>query len=595
MSPFFHFTAAPWCSFQRWRGLCGLLGLSLLSVFAQVSAAAPLVLDVHTPRVDMWSAVKVLPDPSHQLDINQVLERASQFEAPRTAHATLGIHPEPVWLQVPFVLSAAAGSQWILDIDYPPLKRIDVYLVRGTQVLQQGVLGSLYNDPAHPRVARAHALTLQLEPGQAFALLLRIETDGAMIVPITLNTPDAFLAHALREQLLQGLMISLLLCLVLYSVMLWFSSRDVFFLKYTLIVLGGLLFSLLLSGIGAQYVWTGNHWMERHVAPLAALLSTLGFFLFFDHVVAEPGRHRAFSRIMKTGAALTVLVGALFAADLITTRVTSALVSVLGVAPSLLVLPLAIRRVRQRDPMAIYFLLAALVYCAAAFIMSSLIFGRTPVNFWTLHSVQLAGLLDALLLGRLLSLRTQAAQHAAHSATLERDAMHTLASTDPLTGLPNRRGLQTALTAALAPCTTDSMVAVFVLDLDGFKPINDQYGHDVGDELLVAVARRLQSQVRSHDVVARVGGDEFVVVVNGLIDAERAIDLGDQILVAFRAPFQLNRHRCQIGLTIGYALAPLDGKDAKVLLKIADAGMYSGKHQGKNCVRRVAQGLPVGT
>ena len=141
MRPFFHFTAAPWRSLQRWRGLCRLMGLSLLLVFAQAGVAAPLVLDVHTPRVDMWSAVKVLPDPSHQLDINQVLERASQFEAPRTAHATLGIHPEPVWLQVPFALSSAAGAQWILDIDYPPLKRIDVYLVRGTKILQQAVLG----------------------------------------------------------------------------------------------------------------------------------------------------------------------------------------------------------------------------------------------------------------------------------------------------------------------------------------------------------------------------------------------------------------------------------------------------------------------
>jgi diguanylate cyclase (GGDEF)-like protein len=352
-------------------------------------------------------------------------------------------------------------------------------------------------------------------------------------------------------------------------------------------------FSLLQFGVGAQYVWTGNHWMELHAAPLAALVSTVGFFLFFGHVVAEPGRHRTFSRLMKIGAALTALVGTLYAADLLTTRLASALVSVLGISPSLLALPLAIRRVRQRDPMAIYFLLGVLIYCAAAATMASLIFGRIPVNFWTQHSVQLAGLLDALLLGRLLSLRTQATQHAARSATQERDAMHTLASTDPLTSLPHRRGLQTALTAALALCTVDHMVAVFVIDLDGFKPINDQYGHDVGDELLVAVAKRLQILVRSNDVVARMGGDEFVILVNGLVNAERAKDLGDEILDAFRTPFALTRHQCQVGLTIGYALAPLDGKDAKILLKVADAGMYSGKHQGKNCVRRVAQGLPV--
>src|SRR5690606_21318954 len=113
---------------------------------------------------------------------------------------------------------------------------------------------------------------------------------------------------------------------------------------------------------------------------------------------------------------------------------------------------------------------------------------------------------------------------------------HSLAHTDPLTGLPNRRGLNMALASALARCGPDQLLAVYVMDLDGFKPVNDQYGHDIGDELLVAVTRRLQSHVRQSDVVARLGGDEFVVMTGQLGNAHQAHELGLKLLDAFRAP-----------------------------------------------------------
>jgi diguanylate cyclase (GGDEF)-like protein len=125
-----------------------------------------------------------------------------------------------------------------------------------------------------------------------------------------------------------------------------------------------------------------------------------------------------------------------------------------------------------------------------------------------------------------------------------------------------------------------------MLDLDGFKQINDQYGHDVGDELLIAVATRLKGSLRSRDLVSRLGGDEFVVMSSGLDSVDQAREIGDKLLHAFSYAFILSEQTCQIGLTIGYALAPLDGRDTLSLLKQADAAMYAGKQDGKNCVLR---------
>jgi diguanylate cyclase (GGDEF)-like protein len=155
-----------------------------------------------------------------------------------------------------------------------------------------------------------------------------------------------------------------------------------------------------------------------------------------------------------------------------------------------------------------------------------------------------------------------------------------------LTGLPNRRSLNETITRELSTISPQNMLAVYMLDLDGFKSVNDLYGHDVGDELLIAVANRLQANLRNSDIVSRLGGDEFVIMSSGLTTAEQAQELGEKLVRAFDAPCVLSHHVCKVGLTIGYALAPLDERDIFGLLKLADGAMYAGKMAGKHCVRR---------
>jgi predicted signal transduction protein with EAL and GGDEF domain len=149
------------------------------------------------------------------------------------------------------------------------------------------------------------------------------------------------------------------------------------------------------------------------------------------------------------------------------------------------------------------FLLAWVIYALTTAVLIGVINGLLTVNFWTLHSFQFGATIDMLVFMHVLSLGTKAVHRAAQHASQERDAMHSLAHSDPLTGLANRRSLNTQLAAALARCGPNNLVALYLLDLDGFKPVNDQHGHDVGDQLLIAVAGRLQSTMRSGDVGAR--------------------------------------------------------------------------------------------
>ena len=107
-----------------------------------------------------------------------------------------------------------------------------------------------------------------------------------------------------------------------------------------------------------------------------------------------------------------------------------------------------------------------------------------------------------------------------------------------------------------------------------------------GDKLLLDVASRLLALLRESDVVARLGGDEFVVMATGLPGDTEAQRLGRKLLDGFCAPFEVAGTRCNVGLTVGYAMSPLDGRDVGTLLKRADAAMYAGKQAGRNCLRR---------
>jgi diguanylate cyclase (GGDEF)-like protein len=267
-------------------------------------------------------------------------------------------------------------------------------------------------------------------------------------------------------------------------------------------------------------------------------------------------------------------------------RGAQTLATVLGLAIALLVLPVAYVRARRGERVAMLLLLGWAFYIAGAFVMAGLLRGLIEPTFWTQHLYPFSMMIEMTAWMAVLGLRVQTLHRTADRARLEAETLRTLAHTDPLTGLPNRRGLQQRLATALAALPAPQVLAVYLIDLDGFKPVNDRFGHDVGDALLVAVGQRLQAQLRLSDVVARLGGDEFVVVAGGLPDEAAAQRLAHKLLASFDAAFVAAGHTCDVGGTIGYALAPHDGREPDELLKRADAAMYAGKEGGRRRVQR---------
>ena len=158
-----------------------------------------------------------------------------------------------------------------------------------------------------------------------------------------------------------------------------------------------------------------------------------------------------------------------------------------------------------------------------------------------------------------------------------------MATHDALTGLPNRRLFTDRLNVALAQAQRNHRpLAVLMLDLDKFKDVNDTLGHNVGDQLLKAVGKRLVDCLRSSDTVARLGGDEFILLLPEITSVEDGPVVAQKILDVFAKPFVLDADELNITTSIGIAAYPRDAEDADTLIKNADMAMYAAKHQGRN-------------
>ena len=166
----------------------------------------------------------------------------------------------------------------------------------------------------------------------------------------------------------------------------------------------------------------------------------------------------------------------------------------------------------------------------------------------------------------------------------DQSALSELANNDALTGLPNRRLLEDRMEQALKEAgRTQNIVAVLFLDLDYFKVVNDTHGHVVGDQLLKKAGERLTGLLRAEDTVARIGGDEFVILLPKFKEQQQVTATAKKVISELAKPFNIAGETLQVGVSIGIALYPEHDDNPSHLIKHADDAMYVAKRQGRNC------------
>jgi two-component system, sensor histidine kinase and response regulator len=390
------------------------LASSLCLASAPGSAApAPLVLDERAGSHDAWPAVTILKDPGGTLSAAEVLAAAAGFQKPQSAYATLGVNKGTVvWVRIPVFVPADATGEWTLNIDYSQINRVDVFAATDGALHSHTVTGNLQPVVAPGGGGRTPAAALRLTPGADHVILLRVENVGSMILPIHFSKAAVYHASALAEQMLQGMLMGLSLCLLLYSLAQWANLREPLFGKYALLIAGTTLFSFEFFGLGSQYIWRDNVWMTLHAGGLFALMASCGGYLFVQQSLARPGVDRTFSILMKAGAALAALFAVAYCLDVISVEGLVVIVSTLGLLPMLLGLPGAYKRARRGDSVGIYFMLGWAVSFLSSVVLSQVISGKMAANFWTMHALQFGNAFDMLVFMRILGLRTKALQNA---------------------------------------------------------------------------------------------------------------------------------------------------------------------------------------
>ena len=374
--------------------------------------ATPLELGAGIKRVEAWPAVTVMNDPEAGMDPVAASAARGRFVRPDTAYATLGMQEGATWVRIPVTVPVGAPENWVMQIDFGLLDKVDVFVENAGVVRKVGTAGRADVQDGWALKGRVPAVVMRLQAGAQQTVLIRVESHGAFILPIEFLQPDAFHGASLAEQMLQGLMLGLGLCLFLYSVGQWVTLREHLFGKYALLVGAVTLYSACWFGIADQFLWQDNAWLSEHGAGLASILASCGAYLFVEQSLARPGMDRLFSRLMKTLAALCVISAIGFGAGLISHHYLVAIIGTLGILPMLLGLPGAFRRARAGDAVGTYFLIGWAVSFGAALVSAQMINGALPANFWTMHALEFGSTFDMLVFMRILGLRTKAMQTA---------------------------------------------------------------------------------------------------------------------------------------------------------------------------------------
>ncbi len=588
---------------------------------AETARAVPLTRD--TPRIDLRSHLDVWLDPDGGASFESVEVNPARFgpvSRRQGDDVNFGYREGAIWLRFVLMPAQDAPADWLLEVAYPPLDRVGLF-VRGPD----GKLTALEIGDTLPFAARLFphrnlVFPIHLTPGVAQTVYMRIESQGNTTIPVRLWQPAALAEHDRGAYAMLALYYGLLLALLAFNLLLFLSVRDPLYLLYVGVVTGMGIGQLSLNGFGNLWLWPeATKWGNDALGWGFAFCGLAG--ALFTRRFLDTARHTpVLDRLLLLATAIfgiQVVFGVF-----VPYRLFAMGVSLGGLGFSIIAVLAGIRCFLKRQPGAGYFLLAWTLLLAGVAILSARNMGWLPTNWFTSYAMQIGSALEMVLFSfaladRINTLRRdkEVAQAEALAtgeamvAALRRSEMelehrveertrelalanerlresaarHQLQATqDPLTGLANRMLLDDRLDHAVERARrAGTKVGVVMIDLDDFKPVNDTYGHAVGDDLLVSVAARLREAVRASDTVARYGGDEFVLMIEGVHSKDDIEPVVASVQGRLSVPVRDGERVLTIAASIGISVYPDDAADASALLRRADKAMYAAKSARK--------------
>jgi diguanylate cyclase (GGDEF)-like protein len=617
--------------FPRLNFRLSLLALLLLvqapTVSAALSIQKPLELGV-AAHYETAPYTFFLEDTDHRLGIADISKpsQLGRFQSLSSigGEANWGYSSSTFWLALPVSAGPNAVSDWLMEVGFSSLDRVELYVPRQSGGFDMQTAGDFQPFAERPFPHRNLVFPVHIPPNISETIFLKVVSQGSMTVPVKLWQHDALHHQDQINYAVLCLYFGSLLALGLYNLLLYLSTREKVFLAYVAFVLAMAVSQASLCGLGNQFIWpTWPAWGDTAFASGTAATGLFGALfsrIFLNTKAQFPRIDRALLLMAAVFAVATI------SPAFISYRFAAMLTTVSGFVFSALATWSGFYCMRRRHPGARLFLIAWLLLLAGVAMLALRNFGLIPTNNITLHGMQIGSSLEMLLLSFALADRINVmrrekehaqeealavkqemvdtlrrSEYALEQKVLERTRsvedvnrqlrekevkLQQMALHDPLTGLANRLLLDETLERAINRSQRDnSNLALLVIDLDGFKEVNDSLGHIAGDILLQTIAERIKTTIRAMDTASRLGGDEFVVLLENLHETEAAFRVADQIIEQIALPVDLPMGNSRISASMGIAFFPQHAQDALQLLKSADKAMYSAKAAGRNCWR----------
>lgn len=575
--------AGAWAGVAAWVTAALLAGLLLGAGPAQASHPAhPAYVLGSEPSGPLGGHASYFMEPGPALSLGEarLLHAQDRFVPHGRPVVSLGIGTRPVWVHLRVHNPESGPQPYRLVAGAPWIDQLDVAVVQAGRVHQAWRTGDAFPGAAQLAPGVGFAFAAEFPPGTS-DVFVRAQTADPLVLPLTLVPQHLAADEGTGVHYSYGLLYGALLALIGVNLLLGGSLGARGHGRYAVYLLSFIALNLSYTGHGLAWWWPAQPGLQRFVIlGLMVGYGCAGFWFaarFLDLATQAPRVLRGLQALCGGALAAFVLLVALGSQ-----RGAALLAFSFLVAAHAGMLGLGLLALRRQHPSAHYFLAAALCGVLGVGVTTLAVWGWLPLTPLTYRSAELGVVLEAMLLALALASRMRSQDRARLHA--ER-----LAGQDSLTGLPNRRAF---FGAAAGPWNIavrrNRPLAVVVLDIDHFKAINDQYGHEAGDRALVEVARRLAGSCRAGDVLARWGGEEFVLLLPET-DLAQACALAERIRQALeRQPVPHGGRSFALTASCGVAQRLAHGS-LEALIREADEWLYCAKREGRN---RVAAATP---
>mgnify|MGYP001104455146 FL=1 len=557
-------------------GFLKLLLLFLLCLAPPAKAADAVRLsDVPAGLLGLHAEQLVEGDVALTLDEALAELRSGAFKPVAMPVPDFGIGSNPVWLHLALENDTREAQPRKLLAGVTWLDRLELYVVHADGSRHAVHTGDELPDAPGLTPGMGYVLPLQLPPGRS-DLLLRVASVDPMALPLELMTAEDYASHRLQFSYFYGFFFGFMIALGAYNLLLYTGTRERSYLYYALALLSVLFCNVAYTGHGADWLWPHSPDFQRYVILVSMVVyNVLGLlfasrFLMLAHYLPRTQRVVCWSMGLAVGGMLLALLlgSQLLAGSLafVSTGAFTAGMFVLGLVSAW----------RQR-PSARYFLLATFFGMLGVGLTAMSVWGKIPFSLFTFHAAEIGLLIEATLLALAL----------AHWMRQHREARYLaeqVARQDALTQLNNRRAFQEAAQLLVDTSTRhDRPLSLVMMDIDHFKSINDRYGHKTGDEALVAVANMLKRMSRSSDVVARWGGEEFILLLpeTGL---QQAVNHAERLRRAV-SELRIPAGDGVLSMTASFGIATRSAAmSLEELIHEADMQLYQAKQSGRDRV-----------